>query len=114
MDYTLTPEGILQVSEKNHRHATNTIRRYKLIQSNLANLLKKLHTSGYDYFSIHGDGELRELVESTLRTCLEEAPVTLGTEHRKDPRAVVLNVTPDSFPRDFQGEVVSVLEKLEF
>lgn len=110
IQYLLTPQGLLETVKKTHKYATETIQNYKRIQSQLVSLLKSLHTSGYDYFSIQGDGELRELLESVLLECLEEAPATLGKIHRQGPRSIVLDITTDPF--EFKGDVVNVLEKI--
>lgn len=112
LQYFLTPLGLSEIAQKTHREATSTIKNFKRMQVDLDNLLKGLHHSGYDYFSIYGDGDLRDLVESTFRTCLEEAPVTLGMGHRQDPRAVVLNVTPEPMDGGFKGDVINILEKI--
>src|SRR3989338_10379731 len=82
MEYTLTPNGLQETARKNQEEATQTIRKYKTIQTMLAKLLQELHQSGYDYFSIHGDGELRDLIETTFYNSLENVPVSLGKEHR--------------------------------
>lgn len=112
MEYFLTPAGREETTKKNFCLATATIRNYKLIRDKLAELLKELHTSGYDYFSIYGDGDLRELLEKTFRDCLEESPVTLGNEHLNNPRAVTLNVTMESVVPQIKGDMVSVLERI--
>lgn len=112
MAYLLTKEGLLQALKRNHLQITNIIKKYKSFQMNLANLLKKLHGSGYEYFSIYGDGELKELVGVTFQQCLEETPVTLGQEHRAHSRAVVLNVTSDPIDQGFKGDVVNIIEKI--
>ena len=114
MEYLLTPSGRQETTQKGHRQITTTIKNYRTLREGITNLLKQLHASGYDYFSIHGDGELRELVESTFFTSLEESPVKLGKEHREYPRSVVLNVTPDSLDSNFKGDVVDVLGKIGF
>jgi DNA-binding MarR family transcriptional regulator len=112
MEYLLTPLGRQETTHKAHRQITATIRNYRTLREGVAHLLKQLHASGYDYFSIHGDGELKELVEATFFTSLEESPVKLGKEHREYPRSVVLNVTPDPLDLNFKGDVVDVLGKI--
>jgi len=113
MEYLLTPEGFMEASRKVYRKTAETIRNYRSIESSISELLKKLHASGYDYFSIHGDGELKELLETTFYRCLEEVPVTLGSDHRTDPRAVILNITPDQLPPHIKGTVIQVLDRIE-
>ncbi len=110
LEYLLTPQGFIETAKKTYDYTINTIRSYKMLEANLSKLLKDLHRSGYDYFSIHGDGELRDLTVSTFQRCLEDAPVTLGREPKKDPRAVVLNITTDSL--ESKGEVVNVWERI--
>jgi DNA-binding Lrp family transcriptional regulator len=112
LEYLLTPQGFLEAAKKTYEYTISTIRKYKIIESNLSLLLKELHRSGYDYFSIHGDGELKDLIESTLQKSLEEIPVTLGREHRKDQRAIVLNLTMDPLPEGHTGDVLNVVEKI--
>lgn len=112
MEYTLTPNGLQETARKNHYDTAETIKKYKSIQLGVANLLKELHQSGYDYFSIHGDGELRDLIETTFYNCLENAPVSLGKEHHFQPRAVILNLTPEPLPENPKGNVVDILDKL--
>lgn len=112
MEYHLTPLGSQETAKKNHENAIKTINSYKAMTSSLAKFLRELHASGYDYFSIHGDGELRNLLESVFRGCLEEAPVSLGKDYQCQPRAVVLNVSYDPVPPVFKGNVVNILEKI--
>lgn len=111
LEYLLTPQGFLEASQKTYEYTLKTIRRYRAIEDGLSNLLRELHRSGYVYFSIHGDGELRDLLESVFYRCLNEVPVTLGREHRKDPRAIVLNLMADP-PPDHRGTVLNVLERI--
>lgn len=112
VEYLLTSRGTMAAAKRTYSDTLNTIKDYRTIEVSLSDLLKALHKSGYDYFSIHGDGELKDLVESTLQKCLEDAPVTLGREHHKDPRAVVLNLTLDTLESSLKGDVVNVLEDM--
>lgn len=112
MEYVLTYQGFKETTKRAYHYVTRIIRNYKIIEANLSNLLKELHKSGYSYFSIHGDGELRDLTESVFQNCLEEAPVTLGREYREDQRAVILNLTTDAGDPNFKGDVVNVLGRI--
>jgi DNA-binding MarR family transcriptional regulator len=112
MQYLLTPRGSLETVRKQFRHATETIKNHQRLRSKVSSLLKELHASGYDYFSIQGDGELKELVESIFQESLEDAPVSLGTTHRSQSWAVVLNLTAEWMDQGFKGNVVNVLERL--
>lgn len=112
LEYLLTPQGFLEAAKKTCEYTISIIRNYKTIETNLSNLLRELHKSGYDYFSIQGDGELKDLLESTFHKCLEEVPATLGSEHRKDPRAIILNLTVDPPPEGYKGDVLNILEKI--
>lgn len=111
-EYTLTSQGLLETTQKAHETALSIVKSFKTIQSRLAELLTRLHHSGYDYFSIHGDGELKDLLKATFFECLEDAPVTLGEKEQDHPRAIILNVSHTSLPPDFKGNVVNVMERL--
>ena len=112
MEYILTPQGRQEAARKTHQNYVETIRDYRSIREKIAALLTKLHHSGYDYFSIHGDGELRDLIQSTFEACLEDLPVRLGAEERLHPRAVVLNISLEPLQTAYKGDVVNILEKL--
>ncbi len=112
LQYLLTSQGFHETVKKTHQYATDTIQNHKRLQTRLSSLLKELHASGYDYFSIYGEGELRELVEAVFRQSLEESPVSFGREHRHHPRAVMLNVNPDPPIEPFSGDVINVLERI--
>lgn len=112
LQYQLTYMGLMATTRKTHAQATKTIQNYRQIKEGLSKLLQELHEAGFSYFSIHGDGELRDLLESVFRTRMSEAQATLGNDHLEAPQSVVLNVTPSSLQQGFQGTVISVLEKL--
>ncbi|MBI4373686.1 MAG: winged helix-turn-helix transcriptional regulator [Deltaproteobacteria bacterium] len=110
--YDITSEGRLESVKGDHEHTLSTIRSYRKIESSIHQLFKKLYESGYRYFSIYGDGELREFVQSIFYRSLEEAPVTLGQELKDDPSAVILNISMESPESNLKGTVVNVLEKI--
>lgn len=112
LEYLPTSAGTLETAQKKQQTTTWMIQGYKKIQAQLANLFQELYDTGYNYFSIYGDGELKEIVESIFRASLEEAPVTLGKEHRANPQAVVLNLTAEPMAQAHNGDVVNVLEKI--
>lgn len=112
MKYFLTPLGQDAIKRSTYKYALSTIQSYNRIQDNLSNLFKKLHSSGYEYFSIHGDGELKNLVAAIFRSALEDAPVTLGKEHKEHPRAVMLNITADAPEDGFKGDIINILEAI--
>lgn len=112
LQYLLTPEGLTEAAIRTYDKTIKIISNYKKLESDLSRLLKELHHSGYQYFSIYGDGELRDLTELAFQRSLEEAPVTLGGEHKKDPTAVVLNVSIKTINLPFKGDVVNVVERL--
>lgn len=112
LEYVLTPKGFLAVTRKTYQYATRTIQNYRQLQTQLTALLSELQQSGYRYFSIHGDGEIREMIEMILKNTFNDRWFLLGAEHRKEPHAVVLNVTGEPMAGDFRGSVVSVLERL--
>lgn len=113
LEYFLTPSGFVAVARKTYQYATRTIRDYHQLHSQLSDLLAKLHESGFAYFSVHGDGELRDMIEAIAPRIFDGRQAILGSEHRDDPGAVVLNVTAEAVADDFDGHVVSVLERLE-
>ncbi|MBI2082704.1 MAG: winged helix-turn-helix transcriptional regulator [Deltaproteobacteria bacterium] len=110
--YLLTPEGVEITTKRSYQKLNTTIRNYKEIEKELVKLLLDLYQAGFNYFSIHGNGDLREFVETTFKNCLVEAPVTLGTEHSVQPRAVVLKISADPIDQGFKGGVINVLERL--
>lgn len=113
MEYLLTPKGFHEASRKICSNTAKTIRNYRSIESSISELLRKLYTSGYNYFSIHGDGELKGLLEATFHRCLAETPVTLGNDHLDNPHAIILNITPDQLPSYIKGIAVQVLNRIE-
>lgn len=113
VEYLLTPQGFLETARRTYTYATTTIRNYNALQARITFLVQELCDGGYAYFSIHGDGEMRQLVEQVFRQSLTERSVTLGHEHREDPTAVVLNVTSEPFVGGSDGCVVHVLERVE-
>jgi DNA-binding MarR family transcriptional regulator len=112
LEYILTREGFMAVTRRTYQYATRTIRNYHQIHSQLSALLIELNDSGYDYFSIHGDGELREMIEAIAPSLFSEGQAALGEEHRNESGAVVLNLTVAPMEGDFDGEEVKVLERI--
>lgn len=112
LEYQPTGLGLVATARKMQVQTAKIIRNYRQIQEGLAALLQDLKQEGIRYFSIHGDGELRDLLESIFHSLLDASEVTLGDQHLDAPHAVVLNLTPSPFGPEFQGNVVSVLEKL--
>ncbi|MBI4365223.1 MAG: winged helix-turn-helix transcriptional regulator [Deltaproteobacteria bacterium] len=113
LEYIITPYGILESIKRSCRYATNTIRNYQLLQHRLEDLLAELEQQGIRYVSIHGNGELRQLLESLIRCRNGASDYELGTEHRSDPGAVVLSVAPETLDGTFAGTVVNVLQRIE-
>ena len=112
--YILTSSGLQETAKSSYNQITATIEKYDQLKQSVSSLLFELYRSGYNYFSIHGDGEMKNLVESVFRKCLEEAPVVLGEEHKNEPCAVALNLKPEPLGADFKGNAVNVLEKIHF
>lgn len=110
--YLLTPTGLKETTRRSRNYAMSTIRTYNQIRADLVRLLQGLHHSGYEYFSIHGDGELKDLLVSAFENGLEDVPVRLGKEHLRHSRAVVLNLTEEPLPSDVQGDSVNVIERI--
>ena len=114
LEYLLKPKGLLAISSRTYQYATRTIRNYQQLQQQLIALLGELDTEGYKYFSIHGGGDLRELLETLVPLKFQDSSVRLGAEHRTEKDAVVLNVTAEQIEQNFNGYVVSVLERIKF
>ena len=114
VNYFLTSLGVREASKWSHQNILATLARYEQLRQSLASLLSGLYRSGYHYFSIHGDGDIKNLVESVFRKCLEDAPVVLGQEHKNEPCAVTLNIGPDPLGSEFQGNAINVLEKIPY
>ncbi len=112
VEYLLTDQAVLKTTQKTQANLTEIVHKYLIIKKNLSELLQELYQSGYTYFSIHGNGELKELVEATFQSSLADAPVSLGQEHRDHSRAVILNLTTTPPDQEIQGKVVNVLEKI--
>lgn len=112
MEYLLTHQGMLETVRRSVKYISNTVSTYRRIHARLEGLLQELHQKGYQYFSIHGDGELKELVSSIFHECLYDKAVTLGKEHSTDPTALVLNLSPEPFQADFKGNVLNLVEKI--
>lgn len=110
LEYLLTPKGFMAVARKTYHFATRTIRDYQQLQNQLSILLSELCDSGIAYFSIHGDGELRELIQSIGPNIFKNHESVFGEEFRDDPRAVILNVTADKLGLEHKGHIVSVLD----
>ena len=112
VQYLLTPAGILAATRRTYYYATNTIYNYKALQSNVRDLIHGLHGDGCHYFSIHGDGDLREFIQSLFPSWMDGLPAALGQEHREESGAVILSVTTDPLEQGVAGRVVNVLQAI--
>lgn len=112
LEYVLTSQGFMAVARKTYQYATRTIREYHQLHTQLSDLLRELRESGHEYFSIHGDGELRQLIVAIAPSIFEGDCAVLGEEHRIEPSAVVLNVSTEPMIESFTGKEVKVLERL--
>jgi len=112
LEYLLTPQGFLAITRRTYQFANRTIQNYRNLQSQLADLLLRLNQDGFNYFSVHGDGELKEMIELVAASTFSEGMARLGDEHRTDSQAVVLNITADPMSGNFDGKIISVLESL--
>lgn len=112
VEYLLTPAGMLAATRRTYHYATNVVRNYGILQRSLRDLLQRLYGNGYRYFSIHGEGELRELIQSLFSSWMNGSSAALGVEHRLTPDAVVLSITADPMETDFRGRVVNILESI--
>lgn len=113
LEYVLTAEGFLAVARKTVHFATRTIRNYRQLHDELTSLLTELHESGYSYFSIHGDGELREMIENLVPMIFAGNGAKLVRDHQVGPDAVVLSVSTEPLEKDFEGHVIDVLGRIE-
>jgi len=112
LEYLLTPQGFLTITRRTYQFATRTIQNYRNLQRQLAELLLRLNQDGFNYFSVHGDGELKEMIEVVVAATFSEGAARLGDEHRADSQAVVLNITAEPMSGNFDGKIISVLESL--
>lgn len=112
LQYLLTPQGMKAAIKRTYQFTSSTIRNYKHLQENLTALISDLNASGYRYFSIYGEGEIREVIEDIFLNFFQEAPLTLGSEHQSGPDSIVLNITIDARPENFSGHVINILEKM--
>ncbi len=113
LQYGLTPEGFLAIARKTYRYATNTIRNYHQIHSQVAALLKELSSMGHDYFFIHGEGELRQLIEAVAPSVFDGSSASLGEEHREVEGVIILNVSAEPISEDVKGKEIRLLDRLE-
>lgn len=113
LEYLLTPTGFLAVSRRTYTYAAQTIRNYRRIHGRLSQLLEELNDHGYVYFSIHGEGELKELVTSLAKEILKNSSAFIGENHREDGDAAVLSVAADPRIPNFSGKVINILDSLE-
>lgn len=112
MSYCLTPTGLVQISEKTSFNANDTIRAYKKIRSDLAKLLQELCEAGYSQFSIHGNGELRELIEDLFVSHPKPKDASLNDQLRDSPATVILNLTSNIPLEANNSHIVNVLERI--
>lgn len=112
LEYLLTPEGFLAITRRTYRYVSKTITDYQRLQQQLTCLLRDLQKRGYESFSVYGDGELKAMLESLAPVIFQETKARLKKEHKTGPDAVVLNVTAEPMPPEFEGNVVSVLEAM--
>lgn len=112
LEYILTPKGFLAITRRTYMYANRTIQDYRNLQRQLAELLLSLNQDGFTYFSVHGEGELKEMIELVAAGTFSGGMARLGADHRNDSQAVVLNITAEPMPDDFEGKIISVLESL--
>ncbi|GEM_PF-2244572 len=112
LQYLLTPQGIKAAIKRTYQFTSSTIRNYKNLQENLTALINDLNASGYHYFSIYGEGDIREVIEDIFLNFFQETALTLGNEHKAAPYSIVLNITIDSKPENFPGNVINIMEKM--
>lgn len=111
--YQLTPQGLTLLTRRNYQQTVRTIRTYQNLKKNLVTLLKALEEAGFECFSIYGDGELRDLVEMTIREHFDHSKIRSIDDPQNNSRTVVLNATMDYGPlSNGQGEVINVLERI--
>ena len=113
LEYLLTPRGLAAATHKVHQYATETIKKYRNLQGQLRHLFSELHESGFTYLSIHGDGELRDLIESQLPIHIKGQEMVLGDQHCNEAHAAVLNVTAESPTQHLDGTIINVLDRLD-
>ncbi len=112
VEYLLTPLGLSESERITSADTNETIQKFKQIETQLVQMLQELHTNGYRYFSIHGNGELRQLLESTFKSSLGNTSACLEETDRNQPDSIVLNLMIRPPEEEFSGNVIRVLEKI--
>lgn len=113
LEYLLTAEGLLAVSKKTHNYVASTIRRYHTIQSYLITLFRDLERMGFKYYSIHGEGDLKVLVQSVFFDQLNGGGASLLEQARDEKDAVILNVNFEPLHLATKARIVNVLEQIK-
>ena len=66
--YSLSPKGRLAATRNSYSALVNTIRGYRILENWIETLLSKVYRQGYKTVRILGNGELRGIIESCLRS----------------------------------------------
>src|SRR3989338_514401 len=90
LKYLLTKEGFLAISKKSYRYILETIQHYQLLKKQVIQIINELYCEGYREFSIHGDGELRQLIQETIANDLASLSIALHDHHKVEQARAVL------------------------
>ncbi|MBU4484215.1 winged helix-turn-helix domain-containing protein [bacterium] len=90
VQYFLTTQGFSQKLKQSYRYIVNTVEHYKKLEKELARIIVNLYSEGYEIFSIHGDGAMRELIEVAFEGKLQPLPIILRKEHRFVSNSAIL------------------------
>lgn len=96
VQYVLSTEGFRETVKRSYTSINTTIQHYKRLQDQVRDLLTQIHGSGYQSVILHGDGDLRELIEG----CIQQSPLQIAVkktiegeiETKPEEQAVILNI----------------------
>lgn len=94
--YLLTPAGFTEKTKRSFRYVADTIAHYQMLRGRMLEVLKDLEKRGYTRFVIHGDGEMRQLLEEILDMELFWTKRISSLHGVSDPSVAVLNLTDKS------------------
>ena len=112
LEYLLTPKGFLAMTQRTYRYVSRTITEYQRLKGQLVCLLQGLQQQGYESFLIHGDGEIKTMIESLAPSIFAGTPAEFLEHRGNDNSAVILNVSAGPVPAALPGNVVNVFEAM--
>ncbi len=110
VQYLLTPIGFLEKAKRSCSYVLKIAREYQRIQSSVKETLDLLDKEGYRSIILHGDGELRGLVEAIVREELSQFHMILSDAMNGQEKTAVLNLGCD--PVSYPGKVIPFIDQL--